>query len=481
VNVEVSDRRLLDRRAVARRMEDLPPLLRRLERVDLQRVQVGLTAAVAATCLVSIFAAQVSLTLAALAYVLRLARRQAPLERLPLDGPLLAFSVWTLLSAAFSPDPLLSHESAKKLVLFAVLYVSVDSLREPRARESILGAALLGGVVLAAGAVLQYYFLGFDTVNNRPRSFLGHYMTASGLVMAVMVLAAARLCFGGRPAARPSRQDVWALSLATGALVVVCSLQAAGLFALEAERLFVAGLAATAVVMATSRGAWPGAATGAWLAALALPLCAWALALSRTRNAWLGALVGLAIVAVMRAPRLLWVFPAAAAVILVTRPAPVMDRLTVTDASSRDRYFMWQAGIDMIREKPVFGQGPRMVERTYPSYRWPGAPNAAQPHLHNNALQIAAERGLPCLAWWLWWVAAAIGDAWRESRRGASGLPAPWGAAGALAVLSAVMAAGLFEYNFGDSEILMFLLMVTALPYALRAAAAPAARGVASS
>jgi O-antigen ligase len=174
----------------------------------------------------------------------------------------------------------------------------------------------------------------------------------------------------------------------------------------------------------------------------------------------------------------LWAFPAAAALVLVARPAPVMDRLTVTDASSRDRYFMWQAGIDMIREKPVFGQGPRMVERTYPSYRWPGAPNAAQPHLHNNALQIAAERGLPCLAWWLWWVAAAIGDAWRESRRG--GAPGRWGAAGALAVLSAVMAAGLFEYNFGDSEILMFLLIVTALPYALRAEAPPAALAGAS-
>ena len=28
------------------------------------------------------------------------------------------------------------------------------------------------------------------------------------------------------------------------------------------------------------------------------------------------------------------------------------------------------------------------------------------------------------------------------------------------------MAAGLFEYNFGDSEILMFALLVSALPYA---------------
>ena len=37
------------------------------------------------------------------------------------------------------------------------------------------------------------------------------------------------------------------------------------------------------------------------------------------------------------------------------------------------------------------------------------------------------------------------------------------------------MAAGLFEYNFGDSEILMFTLLVSALPYALRRQRARAA------
>jgi O-antigen ligase len=87
------------------------------------------------------------------------------------------------------------------------------------------------------------------------------------------------------------------------------------------------------------------------------------------------------------------------------------------------------------------------------------------PHLHDNALQIAAERGLPCLAWWLWWVAAAMGDAYRERRRGGSGT---WVAAVAFAFLAAFMAAGLFEYNFGDSEIFMFALLLSALPYALR-------------
>jgi len=101
----------------------------------------------------------------------------------------------------------------------------------------------------------------------------------------------------------------------------------------------------------------------------------------------------------------------------------------------------------------------------YPSYRWPEAPNPRAPHLHDNALQIAAERGLPCLVFWLWWVAAAMGDAWREARReAAAGGPA----LATLGVLVAVLAAGLFEYNFGDSEVLMFVLLTASFPYALR-------------
>jgi O-antigen ligase len=427
-------------------------------------------AAIAATCTVSIFAAQVLLFLAVLVFVARLWSGRARLLRTPLDGPILAFSVWTLLSAAFSPDPLTSHESAKKLVLFALFYLSVDALAAERDRERILDAALLGGLALAAGSLLQYYFLGFDTLLNRPHSFLGHYMTASGLIMAVLVIAAARLAFHRGPLLRPSAHDLRALAVITGALAVMTVCQALDLFAVEAERLVVAGLAAAGAAMALSRRPWPGEATGTALAALLVPVAAWALVVSRTRNAWLGALVGLSVIAVLRAPRLLWALAALVAVVLIVRPRPMVDRLTVLDPSSVDRYYMWQAGIDMIRDKPIFGQGPGRILAVYPDYRWPEAPNKQQPHLHDNALQIAAERGLPCLVWWLWWVAAAMGDAWRERRSGG------WWAAAAFAFLAAFMAAGLFEYNFGDSEILMFTLFVSALPYALRRQRLPSAQ-----
>ena len=431
-----------------------------------ERVQLGLFAALAATCTVSIFAGQLFLVLAAVVYASRLVSGRARLTRLPVDGPILAFCVWTLLSAAFASDPLSAHENAKKLVLFILFYMAVDALSSSEARERVLDAAMLGGILLAGGALVQYYFLGFDTPDNRPRSFLGHYMTASGMAMAVLVVGAARLGLAEHLPPRPTRRDLQALLLMALGLAADAVFRAANVLAIESERLLVAGLAAGAAYLAVSRGGWPGPATSPMLCAVAVTLSAWALLVSRTRNAWLGALAGLVTLAVIRAPRALWLLGGAVLLILIARPAPVMDRLTVTDASSRDRYYMWQAGIDMIRDKPVFGQGPGMVETAYPAYRWSEAPNPRTPHLHDNALQIAAERGLPCLAWWLWLVAAIMGDAYRELRR--HDARSTWAGGAALALMAAVMAAGLFEYNFGDSEILMLLLLVSALPYALR-------------
>ncbi len=415
----------------------------------------------AATCLVSIFAAQVLLALALIVQLARLGLGQRRWPRLPADGAITAFSVWTLLSAAFSSDPLDSHDSAKKLVLFLLLYLAVSAMREAAGRERIMDAALLGGLVLATGTVLQYHLLGFDTIGNRPHSFHGHYLTASGLAMGVLVVAAARLAFA-RDLALPRRRDAGRALLVLLALSILSALQAADLFALEAERLFVAGLAATAFAMAFPHGAGLAGGARTLLASLALVASGWALLVSRTRNAWIGAVLGLGVVAVLRAPKLLWVLAGVIAAVAIARPRPVMDRLTL-DQSSVDRYYMWQAGFDMIRDKPVFGQGPGRILEAYPTYRWPEAPNALTPHMHNNVVQIAAERGVIGLGCWIWLLAVLLADAWRELRRSRD-----WGAAASRALLIAVLGAGMFEYNFGDSEVLMFVLVVAALPYTLR-------------
>jgi O-antigen ligase len=421
-----------------------------------------LVAALAAACAVSIFAAQALMAVAALVLLARLLTGQARMGRLAVDGPLLAFVVWTLLSASFSPEPLRSYEAAKKLVLFAVFYLALDTAARPVARERMLLAALLGTLALSGASIVQYFALGFDTLDRRPRGFLGHYMTAAGIEAAGLVLAAAFLLFGRE--ARPTRRDLW---LPLGVLAALLPLGAALRVFPESKlalRLFVAGLVGLAGWIAWRTAEWPGRGALTAAAVAVVGASSLALVLSQTRNAWLGALVGLGVLCVVRAPRTLVALGALVALLLALRPEPLVRRLTVTDASSIDRYYMWQAGFDMVRDKPVFGQGPGMILARYPSYRWLEARNANQPHLHDNALQIAAERGLPALGFWAWIMAALLLAAVREAR----GRKDAWPAAAALGTLAGLLAAGIFEYNFGDSEVLMLCLLVAALPFALR-------------
>ena len=83
------------------------------------------------------------------------------------------------------------------------------------------------------------------------------------------------------------------------------------------------------------------------------------------------------------------------------------------------------------------------------------------PHLHNVPLQIAAERGLPALIVWLWFIVVLVRDLIKRRHGGFPSL-----ANGALAAVVAMLTAGMFEYNFGDSEFLMLFLVFVTLPYA---------------
>ena len=143
---------------------------------------------------------------------------------------------------------------------------------------------------------------------------------------------------------------------------------------------------------------------------------------------------------------------------------------------------MIEIGALMIRDHPLTGVGPNMVPRVYDQYRPEYAVNKTNPHLHNVPLQIAAERGVPALTVWLGFIAVLARALFRSFRRCSPALATdarqssrtatrPSGsermlAAAALASVAAMLAAGLFEYNFGDSEFLMLFLVLITLPFA---------------
>jgi O-antigen ligase len=106
------------------------------------------------------------------------------------------------------------------------------------------------------------------------------------------------------------------------------------------------------------------------------------------------------------------------------------------------------------------------VERRYREFLASNEDQHVNPHLHNVPMQIAAERGLPALVIWLAFVVTLGGGLIKRLK-----IPqARFLAAAAISCIIAMLAAGQFEYNFGDSEFLMLFLVLMTLPFA----AAPA-------
>jgi O-antigen ligase len=201
-------------------------------------------------------------------------------------------------------------------------------------------------------------------------------------------------------------------------------------------------------------------------AALVIPALAVAIAVSFTRSAMVGVLAAAAVLFALRDFRLFAVIPVVFAIFIAAAPGKVYQRAVsifdLNDPTNRDRVAMIHEGERMIRAHPLTGVGPNMVQPLYAAYRGPDAVQQINPHLHNVPLQIAAERGLPALGVWIWFVLMVIRDAWRRFRTSENRfLPAA-----ALASMTALLTAGLFEYNFGDSEVLMLVLIVITLPAA---------------
>ena len=132
---------------------------------------------------------------------------------------------------------------------------------------------------------------------------------------------------------------------------------------------------------------------------------------------------------------------------------------------------MWTSGAEMVRDHPLFGVGVGGVKRLYPSYVHPGAGKRSTGHLHSNPVQIAAERGLLGLAAWVWIWAAFFVRSSRILLRLPSGIGlARMLTAGSLAAILGFLVAGLFEYNFGDSEVVMVAYLMMAVPFVVERA-----------
>jgi putative inorganic carbon (HCO3(-)) transporter len=132
-----------------------------------------------------------------------------------------------------------------------------------------------------------------------------------------------------------------------------------------------------------------------------------------------------------------------------------------------------RTGLEMVRAHPWFGLGPEQIRPQFNAWVPRDIPRPLPPgwygHLHNIYLQYAAERGIPALCFLLWMISRMVKDFARALYSRAIPQQHRYILHGAIAVIGAVLAAGFFEYNLGDSEVLtMFLVVTTAAYVAIR-------------
>ncbi|MBI4638709.1 MAG: O-antigen ligase family protein [Candidatus Rokubacteria bacterium] len=351
-------------------------------------------------------------------------------QRVPLAAPLAAFVAATLASVAAAPDPLDALYQSKHLLSLILFLAAVNGFRSGDAIRRAL-AWFTGAVVLASCWALAQTWVCTTAVD-----------VPGWLTWALKV----RLERCRQPSIEPFRAKGFFSIYMTlgGSLVVALALHFA------------------ALALGTRRHAWK-LAPPAGLAFVALGL-------TYVRNAWLGLGAALGTL-VLLSRRVSLILPLALGVTLaLVLPTPLRGKLlTIVDLASpsaTERLYFWGSGLRMVEDAPLLGLGPGGVRRSYPAYKHPDARRPGTSHLHNNLVQIAAERGLLGLAAWLWiWVAFVL----RASRIYGALPPARADdralVAGSLAAVVGFLTAGLFEYNFGDSEVVSLVWVVMAFPF----------------
>ena len=382
----------------------------------------GLVVALLLGLAASISLAEASLAALA-AWLVWAVRTRAYRPSWPLFAPLAAFAIWSVLAALLSPAPVDSLRIMRMLLPLATLWIVLGVLDDASAARRFAAGLLWAVAAVAVVAIVQVVTCTPERYDANPalppvvRMVLGKCRRAHAFFSIYMTLA--------------------------GVLTVVLTAELAPLFVAGRRR---AGAAA------------------AWLTG------ALALALTLVRGAWLGLAAGVLVSLAGVRRRVL------AAACVVTLAAAVLALPSVreraetfgdaADATARERLAMIDGGLAMLRQRPIIGVGPGQVKQLYPIYAPPEALRRHTSHLHNTPLQIAVERGLVGLALWLWIFVAFFVRAARVLRR----VPAQAAAdralvVGALAAVTAFLVAGLFEYNFGDTEVLLAILSVMALPF----------------
>lgn len=430
----------------------------------------------------SIAGAEISLGIAGLGWLIRtLLTGRTRFRRTALDLPIFLFLAWTILSAIFSEEPRISIAKLQSVCVLFLFYLTQGTLK----RSSAIIVALvmiLSGVVGSVWSAVDLS-LGRGVVITRMsdespfRSLPLNEGDAIWRVGGSRVSSVEEIDRSIREQPAGSLVSVSAFSQGENAefpgFVVTDEMKLrdspSGITGVgRAHRFRASGwtrhyeyfgetlqmLAQLALGLALCNIQRGGSKARSSLALAAFALLSMGIALTAMRTVLVALAIGSTVVAA-RAAKGRMKFIVAAAIILILAAGALFvlrtrnaGALELRDPSSQLRLQVARAGFARIRLHPLLGHGMDAVKLHWTEWGFPGT---LMIHLHSTPLQLAFDRGLPALFFWLWIIWAffsSVTKAEKDARRSRDSLRAGL-LLGAVGALAGFFASSLVNYNFG--------------------------------
>jgi O-antigen ligase len=358
----------------------------------------------------SIAISQISLSIMVLLFtVLCILDRSFWPGRLPLALPFAIFTLLTVIAALLSGDPADAFGNMKNYLLFVIVWIAASLAADSRVRERIYYVLLVSGTGSSLyGIVIYFMGMGRGGLHRTPGTF-SNSMTFGGIMMLLLSLYTA-VSIAPRIPRKMRILSIIAAVLSFAALV-----------------------------------------------------------LTQTRSSWLAMFVSSIVIFAVLRRRWIPVYIAALAALILLGPSTYRERIsTIIDPQYRtniQRINMIKGGISIFRENPVIGTGPVDLGEIYKEHMPPGA-KYVHGHMHNIFLHVAVTLGSLGLASFLWLLVSMFRIIGRNLRLD---LPPPQRAltAGSLGAMAGFIVNGLFDWNFGDAEVLTMMLIIVGLNAAL--------------
>ncbi len=323
--------------------------------------------------------------------------------------PLLLFILWSFLSSFFSKYPIESLHGLKKCWIFLILFFPPINCRKIKEGGINFFIKFLSISILISAVSAIYQFITYQNpIVERIKGLSDHQMTFSGtLSMGVVFLFIYLL-------ERKERNVLYTISVVIGFVGILISL---------------------------------------------------------TRSYWIATFISVVVYFLIKR-KFKWMISMSFLLLILFFFSPhyVKERVyhlfDKNEIGNRARIEMWDAGFKIIKEHPIFGLGPFEIEREgYKYLEKKDFPVGYFMHMHNDYIQIAAERGLPALLFFLLFLGAIFQNFFKFYRDGEQLLSA----ISISSIFSTVVLilGGFFEYNFWDSEILILFLFMVMLPFYL--------------